>query len=106
MDYQDKQFGGNEVLKRKTEFIIQRDPMAVRSAAEVGALTIAGVFDVAAAQLSANLPTILDSVIRDKGAEWFTKANYDAINLEVEARFAKIAPPVLPEIRTNDNANA
>jgi len=95
-DFNDKQFGGDDALKRKTAFIIQRDPIAVKDdemrqiALSAGAITQKDWF------FSINLPTILDTVIRTYSKEWFIRAEYDEINTAVETIFNAMEMPQAP----------
>ncbi len=96
-DYIDKQFGGNDILKRKSSLIIQMDSMSVLSAADKTALVNGGAASNRDYQFSFELPKIIDQIVREKGKEWFIQAEYDVIKSEVDKIFnliPKIEPPV------------
>lgn len=79
-DYVDKQFGGNDILKRKTCLINQLDKLANKSFAEISTLVVGGAASNRDWQFSVSLPTILDQINRDKGTEWFLTTSYDDIS--------------------------
>lgn len=79
-DYVDKQFGGDDILKKKTWFINQRDPMALLSVSDKSTLVEKGIFTVQDWQLSEKLPVMVDALIRLKSTEWFAQASYDEID--------------------------
>lgn len=95
-DFNDKQFGGDDVLKRKTLFITQRDPLSVKDdeakqiALSNGAISREDWF------YSIQLPTVLDTVIRTYSKEWFIRAEYDEINAAVDAVFKTLTLPTPP----------
>ena len=78
-DYVDKQFGGNDYLKKKTCVINQIDKLANRSFAEISTLLIAGSATNRQWQYSVSLPIILDQMNRNNGTEWFLEATIDDI---------------------------
>lgn len=94
-DYVDKQFGGNEVLKRKTSIINQMDVLAVKTDADISLVLLNNGVDQRGYQLHYQLPKILDKLIRDKGNEWFLTASYDVIEADAMAIFNTIFRPML-----------
>lgn len=96
VDYQDKQFGGDVVMKAKTAYILQKDPMAMMPLSEKLQGVVAGVYTGEQAQLSGMLSVIVDNVIRVKGSKWFAAASYEQIDMEVEGLAKTYIQPALP----------
>lgn len=94
-DYVDKQFGGNEVLIKKSRLINQMDLVAVTPEEDKQLKVLNGSITQRDLQFNAHLPLIIDKIIRDKGKDWFMNAGYDAIFAIVQAEFSAIAPPVV-----------
>lgn len=90
LDYTDKQYGGDETIKKKAEFISQSDPLFVLSEADKQLQLLAGAIDKRQWQYSIHLPVMLEQIIRDKGKQWFATATYDDIKKEVDIIFATI----------------
>lgn len=93
IDYADKQYSGNDTVKKKAVFITQSDPYSLHSVEEKVSLKVLGGITTEQIILSDNLPIILDRIIRDKGDEWFQEADFDAINAEV----TRLKPEYLPK---------
>lgn len=93
-DYVDKQFGGDETMKRKTELITQLDFMSVLTSAEKQSMVIGGGATSRDWQYSNYLPVIIDDIIRQNGKEWFEDQPFDSIKTEIDIRFAAISPIV------------
>lgn len=96
-DYVDKRFGGNDVLKRKTCLINQMDILAGRSAADIQIILLNNGATPRDLQFSIQLPKILDTIVREQGAEWFIKQPYEAIEAQANEMFNDMKP-VLPVI--------
>lgn len=97
-EYVDKQFGGNDILLKKTKFITCKDPLAVKTDADIQIVVMNNFVSQRKAQYHYELPNILDEIITTKGAEWFLKADIPSISAEVDKLFAAIAPPT-PSLR-------
>lgn len=91
-DYTDKQYSGNEVIKRKTEVILQMDKLSLKSEDAILNMKLAGSVTMDDILLNANLSLWLDKVIREKGDDWFIEAKYD----DIEAEVKKMKPPTPP----------
>jgi len=89
-DYVDKQFGGDVIMKKKTQLIGQLDPLCTYSVVERQAM-LGSAVGKRAWQFSVELPGIMDSLIRDKGKEWLLRSPYDAVKAEVDVLFSLIA---------------
>jgi hypothetical protein len=95
-DYVDKQFGGNDVLKRKTAFILRYDPLAVTPETNKQARVLNGAATNREWQVSVLLSKLLDTIIRENGAAWFTNASFEEISGKVEAQLSTI--PEVPMV--------
>lgn len=91
-DYVDKQFGGDAVMKRKSQIITQMDFMCVKSDADKQALVLGGGATTRDWQFSTQLPFILDGLIRNNSSNWFIISPYDLIKVAVDEQFAIIEP--------------
>lgn len=87
VDFTDKQFGGNDVLKRKTTVINEMDCLAVKTDADISLIALNNGVTQKEYQLHYKLPIILDEVIRNNGTEWFVKAPFEAIQEQANAIF-------------------
>lgn len=105
-DYVDKLYGGNDVLKKKTNIINQVDVFAVSSMADIQLALMNGI-DHRKFQLHIELSGILDQIIREKSPDWFIAATFDAVKAEIDKIFLAMAPPVVPmnETIVRDNVN-
>lgn len=93
----DKLYGGDYVMQRKTQLIIQMDSLAVTSEQDKLAKVNGGAKSPRDWQFNTELPTILDGIVRDKGREWFLDATYEVIKGMVDTAFAKIPKVELPQ---------
>lgn len=84
IDYVDKQYSGNDVIKKKTEILVQMDYLYMESSDDLVNLKVAGVAKTEDIEFSKRLPSMLDAIIRDKGNEWFIQSDYDKIKAEVD----------------------
>lgn len=94
--YADKQSGGNDVLQRKTCLINQMDKFANISLADLNVAIVGGYATQRDGQFKMALPIILDRIVRERGADWFVKADYDQIYPLVEGIFNADYPPITP----------
>ena len=95
-DFNDKQFGGDDVLKAKTAFIIQDDPLALKDADTKQIELTNGIISREQWVYSLNLPFLLDTVIRTYSRDWFLRAEYDEIKPAVMTAFAAVQIPEAP----------
>lgn len=91
--YVDKQFGGNDALKRKSNLINQLDILAVKDDAAISITILNGGATQRDYQYHIQLPKILDKLKRDNGYEWFMTASFDEIEAKAQAAFNLIQPP-------------
>jgi hypothetical protein len=104
--YADKQFGGDDVLKKKTKVITELDILAVKSDADIQIVLLNGAATNRDYQYHLRLPKILDALVRTKTNDWFLNASIEDIGIEVEREFAKVIPPVIqvrPEVEERVN---
>jgi hypothetical protein len=97
VDYVDKQFGGDPLLKKTAEVIHAIDYLAVYNIDEKLTLATLGT-DQRDIQFSNRLASLLDEVIREKSEGWFMSADITAISDAVHALFDKLVPPVTKPI--------
>lgn len=71
LDFVDKQYSGDALMKKKAQLITQLDSLSVLSIDEMTALRNAGVVSDAELQYSRKLPAAIDALIRDNGEYWF-----------------------------------
>lgn len=92
-DYIDKQFGGDNSLKRKSWLIKQMDIFAVTPIADISIVILNGGATQRDLQYHQRLPIILDELKRTRGNEWFMTAPFETIQSEANAIFDKIVKP-------------
>jgi len=88
-DYVDKQFGGDVLMKKKSQLIGQMDPICTYSVEERQSMLGTAVGQEAL-RFNINLPSMLDEIIREKTKDWFIKAGYDEIKAEADKKFAAL----------------
>jgi hypothetical protein len=92
IDYADKQYSGNDTVKKKAVMVTQIDPYSLHSVEEKLSLKVSGAITTEQMILSDMLPLIMDRIVRDKGDEWFQEADFDAINGEVQRLKSEYLP--------------
>jgi hypothetical protein len=88
----DKQFGGDELMKRKANYIQVLDPVNVSTVEEVQAWALLGAISQQQVQMHVLLPNILNNIIREMGADEFMQASFEAIQGKV---MSMLPPPPL-----------
>lgn len=91
-DYVDKQYGNDEILKKKTLFINEYDIIALMSDDSKQIALLAGVITQRDWQYSIRLPLILDKLIRLRGEEWFIEAGMEDIDISAREIFNEMVP--------------
>ncbi len=81
LDFVDKQYSGDALMKKKAQLITQLDSLSVMSIDEMTALRNAGVVSDAELQYSRKLPAAIDALIRDNGEYWFLNTPNNVIEL-------------------------
>lgn len=100
-DLADKQFGGNDTLKKKTRIITQMDVLSQKKDGDIQIIVLNNGVSIRQYQLHYALSSILDDIIREWGDDRFMRAAYEDIKADVDTRFdAMIPPPVAiqPEV--------
>ncbi len=105
IDYIDKQYGGDDVMKKKGDFISQDDPIFVYSVVDKTAM-VGFAIDNRQFQYSIQLPKILDQIVREKDKSWFINAKFEDIKTEVDIIFGKIVAIIPPPIPIKPNIPA
>lgn len=70
MDYVDKQYSGDELMKRKAQLITELDELSVLSTAEIADLHAIGAVTNADISFSRKLPLMIDQLVQEKGEYW------------------------------------
>ncbi len=81
LDFVDKQYSGDAIMKKKAQLITQLDSLSVLSIDEMTALRNAGVVSDAELQYSRKLPAAIDALIRDNGEYWFLNTPNNLVEL-------------------------
>lgn len=97
VDYTDKQFGGDEVLKRKTMLINQIDKLANKTDAEISVIVLAGGAEQRDYQFHVELPIMYDQLVNEWGSERIITSTLETLRDELLRRF-KLIKPILPVI--------
>jgi hypothetical protein len=85
IDFVDKQYSGDAVMKKKAMIITELDELSILSLDEVLRLRDAGTVSAAAMMYSRKLPVVIDTLIRAYGEAWFLNANFEQVKLEIES---------------------
>ncbi len=75
IDFVDKQYSGDELMKKKARLITELDELSVLSTQEILDLRSVGAVTAEALAYSRKLPVIIDELIQQKGAHWFAQAS-------------------------------
>lgn len=70
MDYVDKQYSGDELMKRKAQLITELDELSVLSTAEIADLRTTGTVTNEEIIYSRKLPVLIDELVQQKGEYW------------------------------------
>lgn len=101
-DYIDKQYAGDPVMKRKSDIILELDDLALNTPEEIGTMLTFNQIYKSDALLNRKLPSILETIIREKGEQWFLDQDFDKIKEEVDRKFEILKPTtvfnVLPDL--------
>ncbi|HLO71533.1 MAG TPA: hypothetical protein VK167_11720 [Flavipsychrobacter sp.] len=81
LDFVDKQYSGDALMKKKAQLITQLDSLSILSIDEITAMRNAGVVSDVELQYSRKLPAAIDALIRDKGEYWFLNTPNDVVEL-------------------------
>ncbi len=79
LDFVDKQYSGDELMKKKTQLIMEYDPLSVLSADEIVRMKNWRIITDEEIAFSRKLPLSLDALVREKGTQWFLETKNDII---------------------------
>lgn len=79
IDFADKQYSGDELMKRKAQLITGLDPLSILSSAEVLDLRATGAITQADISYSHRLPAMIDELVQERGAHWLLKTSTQQI---------------------------
>ena len=99
IDYTDKQFGGDDVMKRTSQIIRQVDPIFVVSETDKQVMLMGGAISADEWRFSVKLPIIIDQIIREKGQEFILNSDIEIIKKEIDRIFLAM-PKVIPPTPT------
>jgi hypothetical protein len=85
VDFVDKQYNGDTVMKKKTLLITELDSLSLLSTDEILNMKNAGVVTEAEIQYSRKLPAMLDALVREKGEYWFLNVKTEEIEERMSA---------------------
>ena len=84
IDFVDKQYNGDELMKKKAQLITAMDILSTMSAVEIASLKAAGAITQDDMAWSLSLPQILDELIAAKGPQWLLMADTALIMDELQ----------------------
>jgi hypothetical protein len=79
LDFVDKQYSGDDVMKKKAQFITAYDQLSVLPIEEIERLRAMNIITDAEIIFSRRLPQLLDSLIKEKGVQWFLYASLEDV---------------------------
>lgn len=71
IDFVDKQYSGDEVMKKKAQLITELDELSVLNTAEITDLRAVGAITIADITYSRKLPLMIDELIQERGRHWW-----------------------------------
>lgn len=98
IDYIDKSYGGNALLKKMASMINRIDSQSVASTADLSVKVLNNAISNREWQLHEALPGIMMQIVDAKGEQWFLKADYDRIKTEIDTIFDTMKP-IIPAIQ-------
>lgn len=79
LDFVDKQYSGDDVMKKKAQFITAFDSLSVSGVDELSGLKNIDAITEEDIRFSRRLPIVLDDLIREKGENWFLHVRNDEL---------------------------
>lgn len=79
IDFVDKQYSGDAVMKKKAQLITYLDSLSLLGTEEILSLKNAGVIADTELQYSRSLPAMIDALIRNKGEYWFLNTKHEVV---------------------------
>ncbi|MCB0697021.1 MAG: hypothetical protein KDC07_06635, partial [Chitinophagaceae bacterium] len=83
MDFVDKQYSGDEVMKKKAQLITELDELSVLSTTEITDLLAAGAITNEDIIYSRKLPITIDELERTRGEHWLVQATVQQVYKEL-----------------------
>jgi hypothetical protein len=83
IDFVDKQYNGDAVMKKKVQLITYLDSLSVLSTDELLSMKNAGAVTDAELLYSRKLPAMIDVLIRNKGEHWFLNTKTELIEKDL-----------------------
>lgn len=83
--YVDREYSGDEVMRKKADVILELDKTAVFTVDEKLSQKTIGAFTVADLVFSDSLPSIIDELIRTKGERYFLNASLAALKSDIDS---------------------
>jgi hypothetical protein len=100
-DFSDKRFGGNDAFLKKDYYVNALDKLATKNDADIQIMLLNNAVTPRDYQFHAELPMILDSIIRERTPDNFIRMSFEQVQSEVEARFNAIRP-IIPAVRPEE----
>jgi hypothetical protein len=75
MDFVDKQYSGDELMKKKAQLITELDELSVLSTEEIATLHGTGAITQADITYSRRLPLLIDELLQQKGTNWLLRVS-------------------------------
>lgn len=84
LDFVDKQYSGDSIMKKKAQLITGYDALSVLSVDEVIKMKDAGMITEEEIRFSKQLPVAIDELIKARGVPWFLSAGEESILSAIE----------------------
>lgn len=98
-DFTDKQYSGDDKIKKTTAIITSIDPYFMDSADAKLSKKVAGVLTTEQWIMSDNYPLIIEDIIRQHGEEWFLDADFETIKQEIDRIKVNYIPAINPLVQ-------
>jgi hypothetical protein len=95
LDFIDKQYSGDYLLKKQAEIILRMDDLAVVPEPDKLTKLMNGEISKEDLIFSLKLPAILEEIVRANSQDWFLNASFNDIKAKVDALFAQFKPQPL-----------
>lgn len=92
VDFSGKQFGGDDLQRRKTFVATEIDPLCVYTPAEKQAQVLSGAVELRDVQFSTRLPYLLSKLVRSNAPGWLLETDVDAIEEAARGLFNTLFP--------------
>ena len=89
MDFVDKQYSGDELMKKKAQLITELDELSVLSTGEIATLHGTGAITQADITYSRRLPLLIDELLQQKGTHWLMRVSVGVVRELLKMRVEK-----------------